>query len=190
VLNIARDRRRTISALLSREFAIRVRRAPSSAKGGAGGLLMGVGAVLAFGWQHRRLLLGDERALPVGLGMMLGLGAGAFLAYATSSGGGPTAALVAGGGRIYLHADGRGPRVNRGRAVIVIGLVAAALVLYARSGYGPQGVFCSSAPPSASSSSGLASAWCVPFASRHDRRRRAHAAAALALVVSTLGSRS
>src|SRR6266403_2635550 len=39
----------TIAALLSREFAIRVPARAELAKGGAGGLLMGVGAVLAFG---------------------------------------------------------------------------------------------------------------------------------------------
>src|SRR5437879_11654894 len=49
ILNIGVIVGGTMAALLSREFAIRVPPAPELTKGAAGGLLMGVGAVLAFG---------------------------------------------------------------------------------------------------------------------------------------------
>src|SRR3989442_4384491 len=70
----------TIAALLSREFAIRVPARAELAKGGAGGILMGVGAVLAFGCNIGGFFSATSALSLSGLGMMLGLGAGAFLA--------------------------------------------------------------------------------------------------------------
>ena len=111
-------------------------------KGGVGGLLMGVGAVLAFGCNIGGFFSATSALSLSGLGMMLGLGAGAFvgLRYLIWE--------VAhrphwsrGGGRIYLQAGpaASGPAAWAG--ALVVGLVAAALFLYARAGYGPQGVF-------------------------------------------------
>src|SRR6266513_1633079 len=97
----------TIAALLSREFAIRVPARAELAKGGAGGLLMGVGAVLAFGCNIGGFFSATSALSLSGLGMMLGLGAGAFIGIRY---------LIwevahrpqwsRGGGRIYLQAAG------------------------------------------------------------------------------------
>src|SRR5258708_6739383 len=69
----------TIAALLSREFAIRVPARAELAKGSAGGLLMGVGAVLAFGCNIGGFFSATSALSLSGLGMMLGLAAGAYL---------------------------------------------------------------------------------------------------------------
>src|SRR3989442_4678051 len=69
----------TIAALLSREFAVRVPARAELAKGAAGGILMGVGAVLAFGCNIGGFFSATSALSLSGLGMMLGLGAGAFL---------------------------------------------------------------------------------------------------------------
>lgn len=67
------------SALLSREFAVRVAPPGELFKGGLGGLLMGIGAVLAFGCNIGGFF-GALSALSLsGLAMMLGLGVGAYL---------------------------------------------------------------------------------------------------------------
>src|SRR6266852_7265806 len=68
-----------IAALLSREFAIRVPPRAELAKGAAGGLLMGVGAVLAFGCNLGGFFSATSALSLSGIGMMLGLGMGAFL---------------------------------------------------------------------------------------------------------------
>jgi len=179
----------TIAALLSREFAIRVPARAELAKGGAGGLLMGVGAVLAFGCNIGGFFSATSALSLSGLGMMLGLGAGAFLGIRY---------LIwevahrphwsRGGGRIYLHADGAAATRQPWAGVIVIGLVAAALVLYARSGYGPQGVFllfgAAFGVVFQRSRFCLVRAFREPFMTGDAEHTRA---AALALVVSTLG---
>src|SRR5258705_13805046 len=61
----------TIAALLSREFAIRVPARAELVKGSAGGLLMGVGAVLAFGCNIGGVFSGAGRPLPPGPGVVL-----------------------------------------------------------------------------------------------------------------------
>src|SRR5260370_18623621 len=66
------------AALLSREFAVRIAPAGELLKGGVGGLLMGIGSVLAFGCN----IGGFFNALPAlslsGLAMIVGLGIGAY----------------------------------------------------------------------------------------------------------------
>ena len=79
ILNIGVIVGGTLAALLSREFAIRVPPAPELAKGATGGLLMGVGAVLAFGCNIGGFFSATSALSLSGLGMMLGLGAGAEL---------------------------------------------------------------------------------------------------------------
>jgi len=69
-----------VSALLSREFAIRVPPHGELVKGGLGGLLMGAGAVLAFGCNIGGFFSATSALSLAGLGMMIGLGAGAFVA--------------------------------------------------------------------------------------------------------------
>ena len=67
------------AALLSREFAVRVAPAGELVKGGIGGLLMGIGAVLAFGCNIGGFFSALSALSLSGLAMMLGLGVGAYL---------------------------------------------------------------------------------------------------------------
>ena len=179
----------TIAALLSREFAIRVPVRAELAKGGAGGILMGVGAVLAFGCNIGGFFSATSALSLSGLGMMLGLGAGAFLGLRY---------LIwevahrpqwsQGGGRIYLQAEGPTAASHAWAGAIVVGLVAAALFLYARAGYGPQGIFllfgAAFGVVFQRSRFCLVRAFREPFMTGDAEHTRA---AALALVVSTLG---
>ena len=179
----------TIAALHSREFAIRVPARAEFVKGGAGGLLMGIGAVLAFGCNIGGFFSATSALSLSGLGMMLGLGAGAFIGIRY---------LIwevahrpqwsRGGGRIYLQA-GSPSAVGHGWAgVIVAAVVLAALFFYARAGYGPQGVFLLFGVAFGvifqRSRFCLVRAFREPFMTGDAEHTRA---AALALVVSTLG---
>src|SRR5438105_2529738 len=132
----------TIAALLSREFAIRVPARAELAKGAAGGILMGVGAVLAFGCNIGGFFSAVSALSLSGLGMMLGLGLGAFL-----------------GLRYLLWEMDRRPAWSSGTARVygapaaggasrqpLAGLLLAAALLlapfvYARTGYHAQGIF-------------------------------------------------
>ena len=179
----------TIAALLSREFAIRVPARAELAKGGAGGLLMGVGAVLAFGCNIGGFFSATSALSLSGLGMMLGLGAGAFLGIRY---------LIwevahrpqwsRGGGRIYLQARGAAATGQAWAGAVVLALVGLALVLYTRAGYGPQGVFllfgAALGVVFQRSRFCLVRAFREPFMSGDAEHTRA---AALALAVSTLG---
>ncbi|HKQ63789.1 MAG TPA: YeeE/YedE thiosulfate transporter family protein [Methylomirabilota bacterium] len=179
----------TIAALLSREFAIRVPARAELAKGGAGGLLMGVGAVLAFGCNIGGFFSATSALSLSGLGMMLGLGAGAFLGIRY---------LIwevahrpqwsRGGGRIYLQARGAAATGQPWAGAVVLALVALALVFYTRAGYGPQGVFllfgAAFGVVFQRSRFCLVRAFREPFMSGDAEHTRA---AALALAVSTLG---
>jgi uncharacterized membrane protein YedE/YeeE len=130
------------AALLSREFAIRVPPRGELVKGAGGGVLMGVGAMLAFGCNVGGFFSAVSALSLSGFGMMLGLGLGAFL-----------------GLRYLMWEMEHRPAWSSGRARVwgapaadtpsrqpVAGLllVAALLVLpfvYARVGYHAQGVF-------------------------------------------------
>jgi len=130
------------AALLSREFAVRVPPRGEALKGIAGGLLMGVGAILAFGCNIGGFFSAVSALSLSGFGMMLGLGLGAFL------------------GLRYLRWEiERRPQWSSGRARVygapaagtasrqpALGLaLAVALLLapflYARTGYHAQGIF-------------------------------------------------
>ena len=128
------------AALLSREFAVRVAPTGELLKGGVGGLLMGMGAVLAFGCNVGGFFSATSALSLSGLAMMLGLGAGAWL-----------------GLRYILWEVERWPALTQGRSytmggarqdatglqpwlggALLLALVVALPYLYARSGYGPQ----------------------------------------------------
>jgi uncharacterized protein len=189
ILNIGVIVGGTIAALLSREFAIRVPARAELAKGGAGGLLMGIGAVLAFGCNIGGFFSATSALSLSGLGMMLGLGAGAFLGIRY---------LIwevahrpqwsRGGGRIYLQAGGPASAGHAWAGAIIVGLLAVALVVYTRAGYGPQGVFllfgAAFGVVFQRSRFCLVRAFREPFMSGDAEHTRA---AALALTVSTLG---
>jgi uncharacterized membrane protein YedE/YeeE len=129
-------------ALLAREFALRIPPPGELVKGAAGGLMLGVGAMLAFGCNIGGFFSATSALSLSGLGMMVGLQAGAIL------------------GLRYLlwelehrpqwstgrsHVFGSAVRQGTSRQPLVGGLVLVALVaapfLYAAIGYAPQGVF-------------------------------------------------
>jgi hypothetical protein len=129
------------AALLSREFAIRIPPGGELVKGAVGGLLMGAGAVLAFGCNIGGFFSATSALSLAGLGMMLGLGAGAFLAIryliweiahrpSWSSGRARVFAAAA-------RADSRQPLLG---GLLLLALLVLPFV-YSRSGYAAQGVF-------------------------------------------------
>jgi uncharacterized membrane protein YedE/YeeE len=130
------------AALLSREFAVRVAPPPELVKGGLGGALMGVGAVLAFGCNIGGFVSAVSALSLSGLGMMLGLGAGAYLGlryllWEMEHRPGWSA------GRAHVFA---GPRADGlGLQPLAGALLAAALLVapfvYSRTGYVPQAGF-------------------------------------------------
>lgn len=79
ILNLGLLAGAAAAALLSREFAIRVAPAGELLKGGVGGLLMGAGAVLAFGCNIGGFFSALSALSLSGLAMMVGLGMGAYL---------------------------------------------------------------------------------------------------------------
>src|SRR5256712_4216638 len=178
-----------IAALLSREFAIRVPPRAGLAKGAAGGLLVGGGAVLAFGCNIGGFFSATRAVALSGVGMMLGLGMGAFLGLRY---------LVwevahrpdwsRGGGRIYLQTSAPAAGRQPWAGALVLGLVLAALFLYARAGYGTQVIFLLFGAAFGvifqRSRFCLVRAFREPFMTGDAEHTRA---AALALVVSTLG---
>jgi uncharacterized membrane protein YedE/YeeE len=131
-----------VAALLSREFAIRVPPPGELVKGAGGGLLMGVGAMLAFGCNIGGFFSAVSALSLSGFGMMLGLGLGAFLglrylmwemdrrpAWSSGTGrvwGAPAAATPS-----------RQPLVGLLLAVALLALP----FVYARTGYHAQGIF-------------------------------------------------
>lgn len=131
------------AALLSREFAIRVAPPGELLKGGAGGLLMGMGAVLAFGCNVGGFFSATSALSLSGLAMMLGLIAGTYA-----------------GLRYLLWEVERLPALTRGKtytfggagahglgaqpclgAVLLLLLVLALPYAYSRAGYVPQAGF-------------------------------------------------
>jgi uncharacterized membrane protein YedE/YeeE len=128
------------AALLSREFAIRIPPGGELVKGAVGGLLMGAGAVLAFGCNIGGFFSATSALSLAGLGMMLGLGAGAFLAiryliweiaHRPSWSSGRARVFAA------AHADSRQPLLG---GLLLLALLVLPFV-YSRSGYAAQGVF-------------------------------------------------
>ena len=131
-----------VAALLSREFAIRVPPRGELVKGVGGGLLMGLGAMLAFGCNIGGFFSAVSALSLSGFGMMLGLGLGALLGLrylmwemerrpAWSSGAARVYGAPAAGAR------SRQPWVGLGLALALVAL----LFVYARGGYPAQGVF-------------------------------------------------
>jgi uncharacterized protein len=178
-----------IAALLSKEFAIRVPPRPELVKGATGGFLMGLGAVLAFGCNIGGFFSATSALSLSGLGMMLGLGAGAFLGLryllwevAHRPG------WSRGGGRIFLQTTTRATGRQPLAGALVLVLVLVTLVLYTRAGYGTQSVFLLFGAAFGvifqRSRFCLVRAFREPFMTGDAEHTRA---AALALVVSTLG---
>ena len=130
------------AALLAREFAIRVPPRGELVKGALGGGLMGVGAMLAFGCNIGGFFSATSALSLAGLGMMLGLLAGAwlglrYLLWEMEHRPG----WSSGNARVFAGARSDGPsRQPLVGALVLLALVIAPFV-YARVGYVPQGVF-------------------------------------------------
>lgn len=130
------------AALLSREFAVRVAPAGELFKGGVGGFLMGVGAVLAFGCNIGGFFSALSALSLSGLAMMLGLGAGAYLGlryllWELEH----WPALTT--GKSYSFGAARAPSLGWQPALGVLVLLALFLLpfVYNRLGYSPQAGF-------------------------------------------------
>lgn len=177
------------AALLSREFALRVPPRGELVKGALGGVLLGVGAMLALGCNIGGFVSAVSALSLSGLAMMLGLGIGAFLGiryllWETAHRPG----WSSGRGRSYLgpRADGRSRQPWTGAAVL--GVLLALPFLYSAAGYGARGLFLLFG-----ATFGFVlqrSRWCLvrafrePFFTGDAEHTRA---SALAIVVSTLG---
>lgn len=177
------------AALCSREFAIRVPAGSELAKGALGGALMGVGSILAFGCNVGGFFSAISALSLAGFGMMLGLGAGAFL-----------------GLRYLLWELEHRPRWSEGRGrvlaapaptgasrqplvgALVLAAMLAAPFAYGAAGYSRQGVFllfgAAFGVVFQRSRFCLVRAFREPFMTGEASHTRA---AALALVLSTLG---
>jgi hypothetical protein len=131
-----------VAALLSQEFAIRVPPAGELVKGGVGGVLMGTGAMLAFGCNVGGFFSATSALSLSGLGMMVGLLGGAYLGlryllWETEHRPG----WSTGASRIFAGARGDGPSRQPVVGAVVLLLLLAAPFVYGRWGYVPQGVF-------------------------------------------------
>ncbi|HEV8474327.1 MAG TPA: YeeE/YedE thiosulfate transporter family protein [Methylomirabilota bacterium] len=179
----------TGAALCAREFAIRVPPAGELVKGAAGGALMGVGATLAFGCNIGGFFSAISALSLAGLGMMLGLGVGAFLGlryllWETERRPG----WSSGRARIWGAAAGDGASVQPLAGVLVLLALVAAPFAYAAAGFPQRGVFLLFGVAFGvifqRSRFCLVRAFREPFFTGDAEHTRA---AALALVVSTLG---
>jgi uncharacterized protein len=129
------------SALLSREFAIRVPARGELVKGALGGLMLGIGAMLALGCNIGGFFSAVSALSLSGLAMMIGLFVGAivglrYLVWEL----GHRPRWSSGRGRVFLAA----PRAGGAQPVIGVLVVAGLLVLpfvYAQVGHGPRGLF-------------------------------------------------
>jgi uncharacterized membrane protein YedE/YeeE len=128
------------AALLSREFAIRVPVRGELVKGVLGGAMLGVGAMLALGCNIGGFFSAVSALSLSGLGMMVGLLAGAivglrYLVWELAH----RPAWSSGRGRVLLAARPGSRQPLAG--VLVVALVLALPFLYAQVGYGPRGLF-------------------------------------------------
>ena len=130
-----------IGALLSSQFALRVPARGELFKGAVGGILLGAGATLAFGCNIGGFFSAVSALSLSGLGMMIGLAAGAFLGIrylmwelehrpAWSSG----------RARAYLSPSAgtsRQPLVG----LVLVAVLLAVPFLYSQQGHGARGLF-------------------------------------------------
>jgi uncharacterized protein len=129
-------------ALLSREFAIRVPPPGELVKGAGGGVLMGVGAMLAFGCNIGGFFSAVSALSLSGFGMMLGLGLGAFLGlryllWETER----RPQWSSGTARVWGAPSAATPSRQPLAGLLVAGALLVVPFLYARGGYPAQGVF-------------------------------------------------
>ena len=178
-----------VAALLSSEFAIRLPPQGELAKGAIGGLLMGVGAVLAFGCNIGGFFSATSALSLAGLAMMLGLGVGAvlglrYLVWETEH----RPRWSSGAGRVYLAPSHARASRQPWLGALLLVLLLATPAVYSRAGYVAQGVFLLFGVAFGvifqRSRFCLVRAFREPFMTGDAEHTRA---AALALVISTLG---
>ncbi|HEV8584984.1 MAG TPA: YeeE/YedE thiosulfate transporter family protein [Methylomirabilota bacterium] len=174
-------------ALCAREFAVRTPAAGELLKGALGGALMGVGAMLAFGCNIGGFFSAVSALSLAGFAMMLGLALGAFLGlryllWETARH--PAWSRARRGGA----AARRNTRRQPGWGVLLLALLVAAPFAYAAAGHPQRGVFLLFGAAFGlilqRSRFCLVRAFREPFMTGDAEHTRA---AALALVVSTLG---
>lgn len=177
------------AALLSQEFAIRLPPRGELVKGAVGGLLLGVGAMLALGCNIGGFFSATSALSLSGLAMMVGLAAGALigiryllweLAHRPSWSAGKAHVLA------RARSDGRSRQPVLGALVLL--LLVGLPFLYARRGYAAQGIFLLFGVVFGvifqRSRFCLVRAFREPFMTGDGEHTRA---AALAIVISTLG---
>jgi uncharacterized membrane protein YedE/YeeE len=130
------------AALLSREFAVRVPPAGELVKGAAGGAMLGVGAMLALGCNIGGFFSAVSALSLSGLGMMIGLAAGAivglrYLLWEMEHRPG----WSSGRGRIFAASPPDRPGRQPVLGVVVATLVLGAPFVYAQAGHGARGLF-------------------------------------------------
>jgi uncharacterized protein len=178
-----------VAALLASEFAVRVPPRGELVKGAFGGLLMGVGAVLAFGCNIGGFFSATSALSLAGLGMMLGLGAGAFLGLRYLMWEAERKPEWSSGtSRVYLAPADSGPSRQPWVGAVLLALLLATPFVYSRVGYVAQGVFLLFGAAFGvifqRSRFCLVRAFREPFMTGDAEHTRA---AALALVISTVG---
>jgi len=130
------------SALLSREFAVRVAPRGELVKGALGGCLMGIGSVLAFGCNIGGFFSALSALSLSGLAMMVGLGIGAYLGLRCllwELEHWPLFSI----GNVYCFGAARASGLGW-QPVLGVGTLLTVLLLaffYGHWGYAPQGVF-------------------------------------------------
>src|SRR5438445_515736 len=128
-------------ALCAREFAIRVPARGELVKGAAGGVLMGVGATLAFGCNIGGFFSAVSALSLAGFAMMVGLGVGAFLGlryllWETAH----RPRWSSGRGRTWARARRDASRQPLAGVLLLVALIAAPFA-YAAFGHPQRGVF-------------------------------------------------
>ncbi len=130
------------AALLSAEFANGVPPRGERVTGGVGGILMGVGAMLALGCNIGGFFSAVSALSLSGFGMMIGLAAGAFvglryLLWEMEH----RPSWSSGAARVYGAPPADRPSRQPLAGVLLIAALVAVPFVYARTGYVPQGVF-------------------------------------------------
>ena len=142
LLNIGVIAGALVASLLSREFALRVPARGEIVKGAVGGVLLGVGAMLALGCNIGGFVSAVSALSLSGLVMMLGLAGGAFLGlsyllWEVAH----RPAWSSGRAHVFAAAHAEHPSRQPLVGLVVLIVLLGAPWLYGRSGFGARGLF-------------------------------------------------